>query len=175
MATNTKSHLPLIVLAVIILAIVALRPLKILHQESAGMEPCVKQGEIIVVNAMAYHYSLPQRWDVIAFSPPVNDSRIWCSRVVGLPGDNIDFQSEGLLVNGKPITRPGESVPVGLKAASQSNLAYESKCSVPEVRFPYKVPANSYFTLGDNADNSLDGRFWGALRVGNIVGKVIGK
>ena len=139
------------------------------------MEPDVKQGEIIAVNALAYQFSSPQRWDIIAFTPPVNDSRIWCSRIVGLPGDVIDFQPEGLLVNGQPIIRPGESVPAGSGALSQSSLAYEQKCSLPEVSFPYTVPANSYFTLGDNANNSLDGRFWGALRAGNIVGKILGK
>jgi len=139
------------------------------------MEPSVKQGELMAVNAIAYQLTSPQRWDVIAYSPPVKDSRIWCSRIVGLPGDVIDFQSEGLLINGKPIIRPGETLPAGSGAVAQSSLAYEWKCSVPEVTFPYKVPANSYFTLGDNADNSLDGRFWGALRAGNIVGKILGK
>lgn len=138
-------------------------------QAGSSMAPTIAVGEKITVNYLAYAVSAPSRWDVVAFEPPMASNQIWVLRIVALPGESVSFTSSGFAVNEKPLTAPQRL----------TNVSYGALPSLNQVRstitFPYVVPTNSYFVLGDNSATANDSRIWGAIPRGSIVGKVNGK
>jgi len=140
---------------------------KTFRQGSGSMEPMIKKGELILADMAAYSRTSPARWDVIVFKEP-KSGELWCSRVVGLPGESIDITPQGIFINGTNAPSPARlgnlkhlpGIPGGPRAT---------------VSYPFSVPGGSYFVLGDNTTNAYDSRFWGALPAQSIRGRVSGK
>ncbi|MEI3526319.1 MAG: signal peptidase I [Eubacteriales bacterium] len=83
----------------------------------------------------------------------------YIKRIVAEPGETVEFSEDGkLLVNGRE-QMPEEAM--GVTAALSEDIAY-----------PYTVPEGSYFVLGDNRENSRDSRSFGAVKQGQIAGRV---
>jgi signal peptidase I len=139
---------------------------------SGSMEPTLQVGDRILVNKLSYHFHPVHRGDIVVFARPpaencgglpVNDL---VKRVIGLPGNVISLSGGYVYIDGKkldeswlPASEQGvtEQGPAG----NNSNLAR-----------PYKVPANDYFVMGDNRQDSCDSRYWGPITKSLIVGKV---
>ena len=135
------------------------------------MEPTIKRGDVITVNTGAYSGSRPNRWDVVVFESPLGSGGTWVSRVVGLPGESVEIRSGKLVIDGKI-----EALPARLSIGDYTLPKGSLTPSAPgPVAFPFKVPAGSYFVLGDNVSNALDSRYWGGLDGWKILGKVPGK
>ena len=104
----------------------------------------------------------PQRGDVVVFRFPLDRSKDFIKRLVGVPGDKIQIRDKQVYVNGTLYQNPHELhtdtriLPQGI--AVRDNFG------------PIEVPANSYFMMGDNRDNSYDSRFWGFVPSEDIVG-----
>jgi signal peptidase I len=141
----------------------------------------------------------PQRGDVIVFRYPVEPSIDYIKRVVGVPGDEILYQNKQLFINGVLVQRRPDGVyyepdkvffiaqfSEKLGDATHNILVEEDRSAEihPIWKFPRiencqysreglrcKVPAGSYFAMGDNRDNSADSRYWGFVPDSNIVGK----
>ena len=126
---------------------------------NAAMEPTLKTGEVFFVDMMAYKSADPQRWDVVVFQSPKNEATNWVFRVVGLPGETISFDDDGLLVDGRAV-----ALPHGI-ADIEYSAAVDGKESIV-------VQADSYFLLGDNPAKANDSRFWGTVSRDEIVGRV---
>jgi len=106
----------------------------------------------------------PQRGDVIVFRYPEDEDKDFIKRIVGLPGDTIEIRNKAVYVNGLPF----------------EDRAYTQRVDPgtidgavnPRDNFgPVTVPAQSYFVMGDNRDQSLDSRFWGYVSAQKIKGK----
>ncbi len=124
------------------------------------------------------------RGDIIIFEYPKDRSISYAKRVVGLPGDHVEFIDRQLKVNQEIIQTKDISIDMGVD--SYHNQKYEPKGeSFPENTYPVvysqnikstdfigTVPADNYFLMGDNRDNSNDSRYWGYVPKQNIVGKV---
>lgn len=127
------------------------------------MEPTIKNGQYVTVDREAYKVASPQRWDVVLFTHP-QTHRLWCARVVGLPGEIVDIRSEALFISGTNMPLPSRL----------RGLAYTS--TIPglpgTVSFPFAVPKDACFVLGDNTKQAWDSRFWGALAAADIAGRV---
>jgi len=139
---------------------------------SGSMEPTLQVGDRIIVNKLSYDLHGVNRGDIVVFSrppaencggPEVNDL---VKRVIALPGDVISLSGGYVYVDGRrldetwlPADEQGKTEPG--PAGNSSNL----------VR-PYRVPANTYFVMGDNRGDSCDSRFWGPVPKSLIVGKV---
>jgi signal peptidase I len=136
-------------------------------QKTATMQPTISDGETIEVNTTAYSVSSPARWDVVIFQAPFGGGQ-WCFRIVGLPGEVINFTDVGITINGNVTTSPPHFKPPFYKLP-------EKIPGVTTVEFPYTIPINHYFVLGDNIKDSLDSRYWGGIEAKKIVGKVNGK
>ncbi len=137
-------------------------------QKSSTMEPTIRSGETIDVDFGAFAAKGPSRWEAIVFEAPSGGGQ-WCSRVVGLPGETIDITSTGLTVDGRKVSgRSGFSMP-------SYRPVDHPPSSTPTVTLPFRVPAGSYFVLGDNVGNSLDSRYWGGLDESKIIGRIVGK
>ena len=142
-----------------------------MRQTSSSMEPTIKRGEVISVDFSAYSGTGPHRWDVIVFESPTIGGGHWLGRIVGLPGETIEILSGKIVIDGRIEAPPGR-LSLGRYELPKKDLAPGG--SGP-VSFPYKIPADSYFVLGDNASKALDSRYWGALDRSKILGKVPGK
>jgi signal peptidase I len=133
-------------------------------QKSSTMEPTIRSGETIDVDLVAFTMKGPSRWEAIVFEAPSGGGQ-WCSRVVGLPGETIDITSTGLTLDGRTISGPsGFSLP-------SYRPVVQSPPSAPIVPLPFRVPAGSYFVIGDNVSNSLGSRYWGGLDESKIIGR----
>lgn len=97
-----------------------------------------------------YDGEAPARGDVIIFQYPQDPSVDYIKRVIGVPGDVIEVRDKQLYRNGKPVKEAyiRHSDPDGVQPL-RDNYA------------PVTVPADKYFVMGDNRDNSQDSRFWG--------------
>ncbi len=119
-----------------------------------SMEPSLKDGELVVFYRLDSSY---QTDDIVIVH---RDGDVeYIKRIAAEPGDVVELSKEGTLsVNGSEEDR---------LAVSGQTLPEEG-----DIEFPYTVPADSYFVLGDNRENSTDSRSFGAVRQEEITGRV---
>ena len=135
---------------------------------SSSMSPTIAPGEKVTIDYAAYAISQPKRWDAVGFEPPGGSNQTWVFRVVALPGERVDFASNGIAVNGRPLALPPEITNV-------TYLSMDAMGHRSTLGSPYVVPPSSYFLLGDNSRDANDSRYLGAIPKTNIVGRVKGK
>jgi signal peptidase I len=158
---------------------------------SGSMEPTLESGDFIFVKKYTYGLRLPvtetkifatgepKRGDVVVFRLPADPSIHYIKRVVGLPGDVVEYQGHHLTINGETMR---VDPPVG--AGTEPGLIHEEQLFerrhkiqtlVPGSRENgrYVVPEGHYFMMGDNRDNSTDSRFpqVGMVPEANLVGE----
>ena len=102
----------------------------------------------------------PQRGDIIVFEYPNNPILDYIKRIVGVPGDVIEVRNKQLYRNGQPV-----------KEAYIRNIEPNRIEPTRDNFGPVTVPADKYFVMGDNRDNSQDSRFWGFVDRSAIRGK----
>jgi signal peptidase I len=139
---------------------------------SSAMSPTIQPHESLVADMSAYRKSGPERWDVVVFHPPpapwIPQKEVWDMRVIGLPGESLEIRDDGIYIDGKR-----EALPDRL-----TDIRYIPSIPDPHnptVSYPYKIPPDSYFLVGDNSKDSFDSRFWGALPRQSILGRVENK
>src|SRR5215471_15086351 len=130
------------------------QPVKV---EGGSMEPGLQDQEQIFINKLAYRLGDIQRGDIVVFHYPRDTRKSFIKRVVGLPGDRVRVFDGQVYLNGKLIPEP--YVPE----------EYLDSRSYPEV----KVPADSYFVLGDHRCMSNDSREIGPIQRNYIYGKAV--
>jgi signal peptidase I len=109
-----------------------------------------------------------ERGDIVVFKYPDQPDRDFIKRVIGLPGETIELRNKKVYVNGNPMEEPYVHF---LEAAHGSSEV--TSFDVRERYGPVTVPANQYFVMGDNRDNSQDSRYWGFLPRHYIKGKAL--
>jgi signal peptidase I len=142
---------------------------------SGSMEPTLLVGDHILVNKFIYgvkipliHNTLipitePQRDDVIVFIYPLDKSKDFIKRVVGLPGDTLEIIDRRIYINAKLYQDMH-----GFYADRGNSLA---SSRVKNHFGPVTVPEDNVFVMGDNRNHSYDSRFWGFVPIGSIKGK----
>jgi signal peptidase I len=182
---------------------------------SSSMRPGLVVGDFILISKFSYGVRIPflnepvipvgkpARGDVVVFRYPVDPKTNFIKRVIGLPGDKIEYRNKVLTVNGQRV----ESQPVGeyryadkagepiqsvrmqetmggkhyetlnvsgaptLNPSSVQDFPNRDACQHDETGFICAVPAGHYLMLGDNRDNSNDGRYWGFVPDRLLAGK----
>ncbi len=169
---------------------------------SGSMMPTLEIGDLILVNKYIYGIrmpaihtkilpvALPERGDIVVFRYPIDPKFDYIKRVVGLPGDSLDYRDKTLYINGEKVPQQvlGIYEGRGLNAAmSGDQILEEFLPNQPhEVLHAFRdqlfrgnfernvvVPEGHYFVMGDNRDNSTDSRFWGFVPEENLVGKAV--
>lgn len=135
------------------------------HQvKGSSMYPNFHDGEFILTNKISYRFGLPQRGDVIIFKAPSSEpcAEIECEyikRVIGLPGERIKIQGGSIYINGEKLE---ESYLVN-GIVSPGSFLIEN--------IEREIPLDEYLPLGDNRNQSRDGREFGTISKASIIGK----
>ena len=130
------------------------QPVKV---EGGSMEPGLEDQERIFINKLAYRLEAIERGDIIVFRYPRDTHKNFIKRVIGLPGDRVRVSDGHVYLNGHLLREP--YVPE----------EYLDSRSSPEIR----VPADSYFVLGDHRSMSNDSRDFGPVSRNYIYGKAV--
>jgi len=149
--------------------------------DGSSMLPSLVNGEMLLVNRNAYDsfdlYTLvdwlpgvnhadakdftpfpgPHRGDVIVFNPPVTSDKPYIKRVIGLPGDTVEIKDGSVFVNGIQL--------------DETYLHGDTTDCQPRACDPIVVPDGEIFVLGDNRAHSSDSRYFGTVKISEVVGK----
>jgi signal peptidase I len=151
--------------------------------EGSSMSPTMSQGQYLLVNKLVYwHVSekpvtrilpflaedndsaawpthTPRHGEIIIFEFPMDPSRNFIKRVIGVPGDQVLVRNGRVYLNEAILDEPylsfGHTECNGRYACNQS----------------FTVPPNSYFVMGDNRSTSDDSRHWGIVPAGHVIGR----
>ena len=200
---NTKTLFYALVIAIAIRSLL-IQPFYI---PSSSMEPNLLVGDRIFVTKYSYGYSKhsfpfsppifkgrimhknPERGDIVVFKTPADNRTDYIKRLIGLPGDKVQFISSNLYINSSEVMKSRlstndlifcgkkkidvftfeELLPNGKKFITVYSKEYTFQNSDPFI-----IPKNHYFFLGDNRDCSKDSRFLssvGYVHKDNLVGK----
>lgn len=131
------------------------------------MEPNFHDGERLIVSKLSYQIGEPERFDVVVFHA-TNDSD-FIKRIIGLPGDKIEYRNDTLYVNGQPIEENF------IKDQKNTSGNYTKDFDMSEILQYETVPDGYYFVMGDNRPNSIDSRYapLGFIPKESIVGEVV--
>ena len=111
---------------------------------SESMEDTIMTGDRIFGNRLAYLFSDPQRYDIVIFKYPDDETQLYIKRVIGLPGETVEIRDGKVYIDG-----------------SETPLDDSFTPETPVGNYgPYTVPEGCYFMLGDNRNYSKDSRFW---------------
>ena len=200
---NLKTFIGALIIAILIRSLL-FQPFYI---PSSSMEPTLLVGDRIFVSKYIYGYSKhsfpfspnfsnsrffsqkPKRGDLVVFKTPADNRTDYIKRLIGLPGDSIQFINGNLFINEYKVIKDEikspntircgnftlntttyiETLPNGLKHMT----VYKKRGSLQNTKI-FKVPSNHYFLLGDNRDCSKDSRYLdsvGYVKNINLVGK----
>lgn len=162
---------------------------------SGSMENTLQVGDFLLVNKLAYgaevpftHLRLPKLeklhdGDVIVFLWPVDVSKNFVKRLVGVPGDTLEMRDGTLIRNGHALKESYVShTEPDMDPAPEDfgwQRGYLVRSAIASTGYhpsrnnwgPLVVPELNYFVLGDNRDNSLDSRYWGFVADSLLRGK----
>ncbi|MCC5792325.1 MAG: signal peptidase I [Legionellaceae bacterium] len=160
---------------------------------SGSLEPTLTIGDLLAVNKFSYGLRLPvleskivpvanpKKGQIAVFRWPPDPAYDFIKRVIGVPGDTVEYRNKVLFINGEEMKQSfieyttddssGRSV-----AKYQENLAgvqHEIYINpqVPAYDFKVTVPEGQYFMMGDNRDDSADSRYWGFVADEYLRGK----
>ena len=191
----SRSFFPVLLLVLIIRSFV-IQPFRV---PTGSLEPTILPGDFIAVNQYAYGLRLPvlhtkifdvgepKRGDIIVFHYPPDPSIDYVKRVIGVPGDKINYINKVLYVNGEEMKQkiigpnvdiePKTPIPVIEKQEDLSGVKHrifitpDRNTGSNSDYYKIEVPKGYYFVMGDNRDNSLDSRVWGFVPEKNLIGK----
>ncbi len=163
---------------------------------SGSMIPTLLVGDFILVSKFSYGVRLPvinkkildigepERGDVAVFRYPLDPALDYIKRVVGLPGDTVVYRDKTFFINGEEMPVSGDETyempgtdaiqtGVTLREEVLGDVTHDIlvESGLASLNGEFKVPPGHYLMVGDNRDNSNDGRSWGFVPEENLVGE----
>ncbi len=162
---ETWEWIKALLIAVAVAAIIRFFLLAPIVVDGYSMTPTLHDKDRMIVNKIGYKIGNPDRFDIVVFHAP--EKKDYIKRVIGLPGDTIEYKDDVLYVNGKAYKEPYldeyKQQVVGGPLTNSFTLA--------ELTGQDKVPENHLFVMGDNRRNSKDSRQIGFVSMDDVVGK----
>jgi signal peptidase I len=134
--------------------------------EGESMMPTLQDGNKLVVNKLGYQVGELNRFDVIVFH--ANAKEDFVKRIIGLPGDKLEYRNDQLYINGHKYEEPFLDV----YKQKSPGLKITGDFSLKEITGENTVPEGKLFVLGDNRLGSWDSRQFGFISATQVVGKV---
>jgi len=182
--TIVREYAEAIVIAIVLALVIRTFVIQAFKIPSGSMEDTLLIGDHLLVSKFSYgthipneipffgnqlfpdfvlFQEIPKRGDIIVFKYPLDESRDFIKRVIGLPGETLEVRRQKVYINEKPLNEP----------YVQHTVPYDPVSPVPnrDDYGPIRVPEGHVFVMGDNRENSSDGRMWGFLDVSKIRGK----
>jgi signal peptidase I len=163
---------------------------------TGSMEPTIHIGDHVFINKMAYSMKLPftdihlletgepHRGDIIVFTSTEDESMNLIKRLIAIPGDHVQIRNGIVSINGTAIAG-SEKILASLATDPEPELLYEERLEdshytvkrlpyfARREEFDFVVPADRYFFMGDNRDNSHDGRYFGLVPKDHLKGRAL--
>ena len=130
-----------------------------------SMMPTLKNGDRMVVNKIGYMIGEPHRFDIVVFHAP--EQKNYIKRVIGLPGDTVEYKNDQLYINGKAIAEP--YLDQYKSEITEGNLTGDFTLQETAAQVD-KIPKGYIFVMGDNRLYSKDSRLIGLVAIDEIIG-----
>ncbi|WP_294783359.1 signal peptidase I [uncultured Eubacterium sp.] len=142
--------------AIVIIVVFVLTQFIIINAKvpSGSMENTIMTHDRLIGFRFAYWFDEPQRGDIILFDYPVDEKKIYIKRVIGLPGETVEIRDGHVYIDGSDEPLQEDYL--------KEEWTWEND------GYTFTVPEGCYFVLGDNRNDSVDGRLWAgeALKAG---------
>ena len=122
---------------------------------SGSMENTIMTKDRLIGFRFSYWFDEPQRGDIILFSYPVDEKQTYIKRVIGLPGETVEIREGKIYIDGSEEPLEEDYL--------KETWTWEND------GYTFNVPEGCYFVLGDNRNDSEDGRFWAKLALNEGV------
>ena len=173
--SKIKEYAEAIIIAILIALFIRTFVIQAFKIPSGSMKPTLQIGDHILVNKFIYGIKIPyirktiipvvepKRGDIVVFIYPLDRTKDFIKRVIGVSGDVIEVKNKKVFLNGSPYNDTHgvhtDKLVLPLSIQPRDNFG------------PVKVPEESIFVMGDNRDQSYDSRFWGFVKLRDVMGK----
>jgi signal peptidase I len=212
--SKTREYIEAIGTAILIALLIRAFVFEAFKIPSGSMLPTLSIGDHIFVNKFIYGFRIPftktvfwkmndpERGDVVVFIYPVDESKDFIKRVVGLPGDRVYISGTEITINDVAVQKKllnvseydGDKRRLLVKNGVEQTIPFERgwrdfkiydeqlgdvthldqyEKHLDRPEFNIVVPPDHYFVMGDNRDNSADSRVWGFVPAENVKGKAM--
>lgn len=130
---------------------------------SGSMRPTLEVGDFMFAQMATYRISAPRRGDVVVYAFPQDPTKDMVHRVVGLPNEVIEVRDRQVFIDGLPLDE--------LHVVHSDPEVWSAERGPRDQLAPWRIPQGEVFVMGDDRDNSNDGRFWGTLPIRMIRGR----
>ncbi|KZE38178.1 S26 family signal peptidase [Bhargavaea cecembensis] len=132
--------------------------------DGESMMPTLEDGDKMIVNKIGYTIGEPERFDIVVFHAP--EQKDYIKRVIGLPGDHIEYRDDQLFINGEAYDEPylDEYKEAVTDGTLTEDFTLEDKIQRET------VPEGHVFVMGDNRRFSKDSRHIGVIPFDEIIG-----
>lgn len=137
----------IIILIVIIIKQYIITPIRV---NQSSMNNTLYDKDIMILDKISYRFSKINRFEIVVIK---NDDEYLIKRVIGLPGEKIEYKNNELYINGEKV---------------EENFNHKD---TDDYRYDKIIPEDYYFVIGDNRPDSLDSRYIGLIKKENILGK----
>ena len=170
-----REYAEAIIIAILIALFIRTFVVQAFKIPSGSMKPTLLVGDHLLVNKFVYGVKIPflrktlipvdtpERGDIVVFIYPVDRSKDFIKRVVGVAGDTLAIKNKRIYINGSP-SNDGHGV-------HTDSLIFPGSLQPRDNFGPVTVPPGHIFVMGDNRDESYDSRFWGFVDLRDVLGK----
>lgn len=153
---------PFLIAALIALVIRSfiLGPYKI---PTGSMRPTLLEGDRIFVDKVTYRFRPPERGEIIVFKYPMDPKKDFVKRLIAFGGEEVEIKDGMVYINGESFDQLVNAPTYYYSNRNDWDYGKEGQ--------KIKVPAGSFFVLGDNSAHSSDSRNWGFVPARNMVGR----
>lgn len=170
-----KEYTKAIIIAIIIALFIRTFVVQAFKIPSGSMKNTLLVGDHILVSKFIYGIKIPylrktiipitepKRGDIVVFIYPMDRSKDFIKRTIAVAGDVIEIKNKKILINGTPY-EDGHGI-------YTDNIIIPRSMQPRDNFGPVTVPKGSIFVMGDNRDQSFDSRFWGFVKLEDVLGK----